>query len=225
LSKFGESVAWVRAHPYTSAGVVFIGGAVLVYIYYSSGSKAAAAADTTQSDYLKAQLTSEATQAQYGAQLQALHSQEQTAAAQVQGAVAIDANRNAAAVSIATLQSTTGIAQLRTVESIDLAQIGAALTRDTTHDSLLYGFMNNAATLQAQTSQKATDASLIAAWIPFGATLQEQNRATFGTGGSEVYFNPATGGIQSGMTSLNPDVLRAQGFTQTQINTVLGVGA
>jgi hypothetical protein len=124
-SRIHETVAWVKQHPYATAGVVFIGGAILVYLYFSGGSGPAAASSsgTAQSSYLQAQLVSEATQAQYGAQLGALQAQEQTAAVQVQGAVAVDASRNAASVQIAALND--AVLNQRTTGAVSIAGLQA----------------------------------------------------------------------------------------------------
>jgi hypothetical protein len=124
-SRIHETVAWVKQHPYATAGVVFIGGAILVYLYFSGGSGPAATSSsgTAQSSYLQAQLVSEATQAQYGAQLGALQAQEQTAAVQVQGAVAVDASRNAASVQIAALND--AVLNQRTTGAVSIAGLQA----------------------------------------------------------------------------------------------------
>ncbi len=175
-----DSVVWVRHHPYATAGAVFIGGAILIYLYYSGGSaQAAPAAGSPQSDYLMAQLQSEATQAQYGAQLGAIAAQEQTAAVQVQGAVAIDKSRNETQLGIAGLQAgvllsrtdaeraealattaaglSLGLSQTEAARTLGLSQTEAArtigLAQQSTaqaHDSLLYGFMNGQTAAQLQ---------------------------------------------------------------------------
>jgi hypothetical protein len=236
-SKFHETVAWIKGHPYATAGAVFIGGAILVYLYYSGGTGTSATpANTTQSDYLKAQLVSEATQAQYGAQLGALQAQEQGVATQVQGAVAIDANRNAASVTIAGLndavlnQRTAGAVSIAGLQSSSinqqtsaslaatLAQIGATKTVDLAQ-------IAGAVDINQQNTGAAVDIAgknLIATFIPFAAALSAQNRTTFGVGGSQIVFDPTTGSLASGQTSLTPNVLASQGFTPTQINNIFG---
>ncbi len=188
-----DSVVWVRHHPYATAGAVFIGGAILIYLYYSGGSaQAAPAAGSPQSDYLMAQLQSEATQAQYGAQLGAIAAQEQTAAVQVQGAVAIDKSRNETQLGIAGLQAgvllsrtdaeraealattaaglSLGLSQTEAARTIGLAQQSTAQA----HDSLLYGFMNGqtAAQLQAITAglnERLAEATLASTAAPAAA--------------------------------------------------------
>jgi hypothetical protein len=171
VNRFQETAALVKRHPYATAGAVFVGGAVLVYVYYSSGSATPApAADAAQLDFIKAQLISESTQAQYGAQLGALQSQEKNVATQVQGAVAIDSNRNAAQVSIATLLASVQKQQLDTAKVVDLSQIAATqalglaqTSAGVTHDQLLYGFMNTQSHDAAQTAtNQAYFASLTA---------------------------------------------------------------
>jgi hypothetical protein len=130
----GHSVVWVKHHPYLTAGAVFVGGAILVYLYYSGGTPAASAGGGGQSiDYLSAQLQSEVIQAQLGAKLGTIQAQEQAVAVQVQGAVAIDSSRNQTQLGIAGLQADVLLARNTSAQILDLAHTESARTLDLAH--------------------------------------------------------------------------------------------
>jgi hypothetical protein len=110
-----EVWADIKAHPYVTAGIVFIGGAIIIYAYYSGGSTTPAASGANPyAAEQQAALSQEAIQAQAAAQNNAINSQAQSVANQVNGAV-----------SIAGIASQTSLAAIGAGQTVDLAAIGA----------------------------------------------------------------------------------------------------
>lgn len=140
---FHDLTDWVKKHPYATGATVFIGGAVLIYMYYSGGTPAAAPAQASTagagsgaaaySAYLQSQLAAEQQANQNAVQTQALQDQYSLGVSSLATAASINANTNATDVNLAkinaqTLQdsiaSAVSIAGLQT--NVDLASIGAA---------------------------------------------------------------------------------------------------
>lgn len=177
-----ESWGWIKRHPYATAGAVFVGGAILVYLYYG-GSAAPAAAP--QVDPTAAYLQSEATQAQYGAQVAGQQAALQASANQVNGQVQIAniaGGIQQQSIAVAGTVALAGIGAQRDVQLAgiagqeDIAQINAnAATAQTSalvgfltnETNQQYGYLNNMLAVQAQSllsnSQFAQLSTLIAA--------------------------------------------------------------
>jgi hypothetical protein len=146
----GEALSWIKSHPYVDAGAVFVVGAILVYLYYSGSSTAAAPQANSADAYLAAQLQSESVQAQYGAQLQAQQSQEAAAANAVAGQVQIAGLQAGNASQSIAAQQTVDLAQIGASQAVSLANIGAnetislgSIAAGVDQTALLTGFLNN----------------------------------------------------------------------------------
>lgn len=146
MSEHGIANLWgnIKKHPYIASGVVFLGGAFLIYLYYSgsssSSSSSTAGSGNAYSSYLAAQLQSEQLNGQLAAQTAQITAAANAQTQQVNGAVAVNTANDQAQVDIATIQAnaTSQIAALQ-------AQLGTTQS-------------NNAATVQvaginAQTQQ------------------------------------------------------------------------
>ncbi len=146
---FHDLSTWVKQHPYATAGAVFAGGAVLIYMYYSGGSTAAAPAGAASTAgtgtgayaaYLQDQLAAAGQANQLALQSQALNNQasglqDQYAlgVASLNTAASIGANNNSTDIKLANINAgslrdsiagAVSIAGLST--KVDLASIGAA---------------------------------------------------------------------------------------------------
>jgi hypothetical protein len=105
----GKGWQWVKKHPVGSSVALFVGGAVILYLYYSGRSTAPAQSaaqpvDDTSS-YLAAQLQSEQLQAQQASQLAQVQAAANAQASQVNGAVAVNTQNDQAAIDIAGLNA------------------------------------------------------------------------------------------------------------------------
>lgn len=155
----------IKAHPYVSSGIVFVVGAVLVYLYFG-GSSSAAPAGGVDTSAAAAQVQSEAVQAQYAASLSAQQNQLQAVATQVNGQVtvaqlgaatqdlAITQGAAVASQSIAAVQSL-GLGSIAAQQTLGLASIGAgqtvalgSLAAQVDQQKLLFDYLNNQVTQQ-----------------------------------------------------------------------------
>lgn len=160
-STTGMSGLWakIKAHPNVTALVVFGVGAVLIYLYYSTGSAAAATDPNAAAD--QAAVQSEAVQAQYSATLQAQQTQAQSIATQVNGQISIaqitaaaqnDAIAQAGSIASQSIAAseTLGLAGIAAGQAINLGSIGAIenlaslqATEAEQANTNLYGYLNN----------------------------------------------------------------------------------
>lgn len=146
---FADSWKWIKSHPYIVAAIVFVGGAVLIYIYYSGSGTAAAA--TSATDPNADLLNQEAIQAQYSAALSSQQTELQAASiAAGTTTAAIAAGQSIASQSISAV-STLGLAQIGAQSTVDLASIGAgesvalgSIAASVDNSALMYGYLNNA---------------------------------------------------------------------------------
>lgn len=125
----------IKGHPYITAGVVFIVGAVIIYAYYSTPTPVA----TQQADPNAGLASVEATQAQLAAVRAAADSANQSSANQVNGAV-----------DIANIAGTAYAGSIAAGTSVDLAVIDAnkaialgTLAAYGSHDANVYDYLNN----------------------------------------------------------------------------------
>lgn len=229
--ELSETWGWIKKHPYTSAGCVFIGGAILVYLYYSSGSAPAQAAAT---DPNAAYLAQEQIQTQYSAQLQQQATAAQVANAQVAGQVQVaQLGATVQGQSIAASQ-TLGLAGIAAQQTVDLANIGAqtsiaAITTagqaHQTDDMMAFlmdqvnqqfGFLNNQASLQAGvlTAQLLSNSEFNQLEGQFGGLANYTTNAvgslSTGLGNLSNYTTAAVGNLE-GAVSGNADVLNHLG--------------
>lgn len=126
----GKIVKWVEAHPFMTAGAVFIGGAVLIYLYYSGGSSASSGETGQDADYqagLAAQVQLAQLEAQYGAQTTAANDALQSQADQVNGAV-----------QVAQYQEQETNQQTAASEKLGIAQLNDETTAAADADNLQY---------------------------------------------------------------------------------------
>lgn len=122
---FHDISGWIKEHPYATAGAVFVGGAVVIYLYYSSGSTPAPQASSSVAgagyagtggygSMLSAELQAEAANNAQQVSLTALQDQLQAQNNSVNGAV-----------SIASIQSGAALAADSITAGVDMASIGA----------------------------------------------------------------------------------------------------
>lgn len=100
----GQVGGWIKAHPYATGGIVFVGGLGLLYLLGYIGGGSAVAADAGTANLASAFYGAEAAQAQAGAavQIQTLQSQADTNQAKINAdaATAINASNNGMAMTI-----------------------------------------------------------------------------------------------------------------------------
>ena len=119
----GKVVDWVKKHPYVTAGAVFVGGAILIYLYYDSGSSSgaaqpAASGDNTAADLLNSELQAEAASNANNASLTAL--QDQLAAQQdsISGQISLASIQGNTDLQLASLNAQTLTDSINTAGSV-----------------------------------------------------------------------------------------------------------
>jgi hypothetical protein len=165
-----KGLGWVKKHPYATAGAVFVGGAILIYLYYDSGSSGAAqpqqatGTDDTAA-LLNSELQAEAASNANNASLTAL--QDQLAAQQdsIAGNISLASIQGSTDLQLASINAQTltdsinaaaGVATITGAQnlSLGLASIGAldfqTATESADFDTSSY---LNAVTNQNQTNQ------------------------------------------------------------------------
>jgi hypothetical protein len=233
LSRWGS---WIEQHPYATAGIVFVSGAILIYLYYSGGSAPQqASGDATSAQYLQAQLQSEDIQAQLSANLGAQQAQEQSVATQVNGQVSIAqlqagvANQQTAATQAVDLSQiaaskAVNLSQISAAQAVNLAQISA----QTTQSGQLYGYLNNQAELQYANNQ-----NWISAFASAFLSNQQYNalEGQLGTQGSQLTnLSGALSGLSGTVSGLSGTVanqtaqLNSATSALNQTNTFLNQG-
>lgn len=95
----GNAWEWMKEHPYATAGIVFVIGIIFVMLFFRGGSSAPV--DNTAAQVAAAQ----ATAAQSGNELAALQAQLQASGNATNAGVATNANDNASAITVATIQA------------------------------------------------------------------------------------------------------------------------
>lgn len=101
-----EAMEWVKAHPKTTAAIVFGVGALVILVWMSSGSSNNSAANASAAQYA-AQQQAAAEAAASGNQLAELQAGLQASAGQTQAASADNANNDASQVAIAQIAAST----------------------------------------------------------------------------------------------------------------------
>ena len=101
-----DPVKWAEEHPYATAGVIFVGGLGLLWLFgFFGGGSASSSADTASTNMASAYYAAEAAQATAGTQLNMQQDIDQAATAQTAlstgAAVAINAANASSATSIA----------------------------------------------------------------------------------------------------------------------------
>jgi small-conductance mechanosensitive channel len=162
--KIGHLWVTIKKHPVISSIGLFVIGAILIYLYYKSGSSSTAATAANNgatsaaldSNYLAAQAQNNSLQANLEAQSQQVAAAANAATQQVNGAVSINTSNNQAAIDLASIASGAQ-AQIASLQ----AQLGTTQS-------------NNALSGQnlITTTQGAVDQSQIAA-----STAQQQINA------------------------------------------------
>jgi len=222
FSRWGH---WIKEHPYATAGVVFIGGAILIYLYYADSGQQTAQSGGATTDYLTAQLQSEAIQAQLSAQLSSQQMQEQSVATQVGGQVQIAQlaagvqNQQTAAgqaVDLANISAgkDVSLANIGAQQAVDLAQIKGQVDMS----GQLYGYLNNQATLQY-----ATNANWIQAFSSAFLSNEQYNalEGQLGTTNQAVAAtNQAVAGLGTTIGGLSSSVGTLQSAQGTQANAL-----
>ncbi len=115
---FHELEDWIKQHPYETAGAVFVGGAVLIYMYYSHSAAAPAAAPS---------VSVAGAGAGYGAYLQSMLAQEQAAN---QAAAQSQMLQDQLAAQTASINGAVSVASMKYNTDLQLASIGATTTQD-----------------------------------------------------------------------------------------------
>lgn len=221
---FHKAGQWIKAHPYATAGGVFVVGAILIYLYYSGGSKTAAGATDNTAAQLAAQVQSENVQAQYGAALAAQQSQQASVEAQVNGAVSVAQLQAQAAATETTAQAALDAQQIASQQTIDLAGIAAnqainlgSLTAQTNlaqinatsatdQTNALVSFLNNQVSQQFGylNNQVNTSGSISALGITTAGSLQaaaDWENFQLAQGLSTAQFNELQGEVAQGQTN------------------------
>jgi hypothetical protein len=204
---------WIEEHPYATGGIVFVGGlAVLWWLGYLGGSSGSSSASNGSANLAAAYYAAEAAQTTAGTQLQMETVADTNATAQVQ----IQANA-ATAINAANANASTLINGQNAGATVSLGEQDLLATQSNNATSLATVNSNNAFAFQTQ--QEHDQATNLASLI--NGILPAELAATGGVGA--VSLTPGGAAVSSGWS--NPNSLASQGFTQTQINTILGVGA
>lgn len=197
-------LGWAEEHPYVSAAVIVGGVAVIYWLFFSgSGNSSANAAAAGQANMAAAYYAAEAQQAVAGTQLNIAQDANLTAVKtqqiQADAAVSINASNNQAQTTLAKYWSDSA-----NVQANDTAATAAA------HDAY-----------NAQVALAGYQAGLATTAMQ---TIMPQEIALSGGYGAFAIPGMGTAAINT-QGNYNPSVLAAQGYTQTQINQMMGLGA
>jgi hypothetical protein len=203
---------WIEEHPYATGGIVFAGGlAILWYLGYFSGGSSNASASNGTANLAAAYYAAEAAQTTASTQLQMATVADTNATAQV-GLQATAAT----AINAANANASTIINGQNAGATVSLGQQDLLATQSNNATSLATVNSNNAYADQEQSNaQQANILQTILSQI-----IAPQVAKT----GSAAYAGPG-GVISAAPGSPGPNAFAAAGFTQSQINTILGVGA
>lgn len=230
---FKKIGVWIKAHPYEAGGVGLLFVLLLVWIHFSRPKAAP----------VQQQQAGGTDQATMAAELQAeaINAQQSTALQQQQQAAAVAENNNATLLQFGSIQSgtTLGLAQIladiqgqqiTTQGSVDLAAITANSANVFNTNSAYLAGLENTNTSNVTIAQANDNAFIQGQSIQAGAYtsvgLANAAVAAFATGMAPAGVTIST---PSGAGSLvgnypSPNQLRAEGFTQDQINNYLQTG-
>jgi hypothetical protein len=214
-----NTVAWIKHHPYLASGAVFVGGAVLIYLYYSSGKSAPAATQSsggTDTSYLQAQLQAEAASQQAGIASTEQQNQLTAATTQLNDQLSLGTNTNATNLSIAQLQAQTDQLSISTLGSVSLAGILAQTQQDSINVAgqvSLAGITTAATTAQdsLNVAGQVSLANITANENDTVAQLNAQTAQLYSTNNTRVQLNQ-----ENQMTVQQKQSLDAQTYQQWQ---------
>jgi hypothetical protein len=199
-----DPVKWAEEHPYATAGIIFVGGLGLLWLFGFFGGSSSSSADTASTNMASAYYAAEAAQATAGTQLNMQQDIDQAATAQT-------ALQTGAAVSINAVNATAS-------QNIATSMYGASTTIATTqsNDALASSVANGAYAAQIAEAGDQANESITAM-----QTLIPQELATYGMNAFKLDLPGGTTYQTTGPAG-GPNAAAAAGFTPAQIAAMFG---